>query len=69
MVPPPEGWMKLNSDGPVSGSSRQARAGGLLRNLIEGGFLVLRSEIWGMLQGISLAWRLGTSKLLQGIFF
>ena len=72
--PPPDGWLKLNSDGAVSGVSGLACAGGLLRNSDgkwAGGFImnigicsVLRSELWGMLQGISFDWSAGFRKLL-----
>ncbi|WCJ44057.1 Ribonuclease H-like superfamily protein [Euphorbia peplus] len=67
--PPPHNWVKLNTDGAVKGSCFRALAGGIIRNC-HGNWLqgfarrigncsVLRAELWGIYDGLNLAWTMG----------
>lgn len=68
-IPPPMGWIKANSDGAVSGTSKMAACGGLLRDpdgRWRGGIAkkigicgVLQAELWGICEILQLAWRAG----------
>ncbi|CAI9115790.1 OLC1v1016785C1 [Oldenlandia corymbosa var. corymbosa] len=74
MDPPPPGWLKLNTDGSYNTISQEARAGGLIRNE-EGGWVkgftmnvgtttVTGAELWGVWQGLILAWEIGARKII-----
>ncbi|GER30653.1 polynucleotidyl transferase [Striga asiatica] len=66
--PPSDSWIKMNSDGAHNGSSGLASAGGLLRDshgAWVGGFVmmigecsIMAAELWGLFQGLTLAWNL-----------
>lgn len=66
---PSEGWVKLNVDGSCDKDSGTITAGGVLRNHLKGwvtGFVlnkdvgsVLEAELWGLFEGLSLAWSSG----------
>jgi ribonuclease HI len=64
---PPEGWIKLNSDGACKGIGEYSGCGGLFRDT-EGRWLkgyirkigvcdALHAEMWGMYLGLEMAWR------------
>lgn len=67
-------WIKLNSDVSVRGSNYKASSGGLLRDLNGrwvGGYVrnigscsISYDELWGLLDGLGLAWDNGIRKLL-----
>ncbi|CAI9112050.1 OLC1v1012421C1 [Oldenlandia corymbosa var. corymbosa] len=71
--PPPAEWIKLNIDGALNTDIGWATAGGLLRDCTGGwcgGFSInigycsiTGIEIWGLLQGLQLAWDKGYRKL------
>ncbi|CAA0811235.1 Polynucleotidyl transferase- ribonuclease H-like superfamily protein [Striga hermonthica] len=66
---PPEGWVKVNSDGSFSPQTGLGTAGGLIRDehgSWKGGFTVklgacsiMAAELWGLYRGLALAWDLG----------
>lgn len=66
-------WLKLNTDGASKANGLKAAAGGLLRDEFghwQGGCTqnigvgsTLAAELWGVLQGLKLAWRLGIAHL------
>ena len=68
-MPPTEEWVKLNVDGSCDQASGKITAGGVLRNHLTEwltGFVMnkgvgnaLKAELWGIFEGISLAWRSG----------
>jgi len=71
---PPEGWIKLNSDGACKGSGEYSGCGGLFRDS-EGRWIkdyirkigvcdALHAEIWGMYLGLEMAWREHISQLI-----
>lgn len=67
--PPEKGWVRLNTDGSCCRSSLLASCGGLIRDengVWKGGFarkvgscLILEAELWGLVEGLKLAWSLG----------
>ncbi|WCJ40291.1 DNAse I-like superfamily protein [Euphorbia peplus] len=71
--PPPPNWVKLNSDGAVKRDFGNASAGGLLRDCTGawihgfakkiGSCSVLKAELWGIYEGLNLAWNLGHKKI------
>ena len=71
--PPLGDWLKLNTDGAISGNAHNAHASGLIRNgnghwvsgfiMNIGNCTILRAELWGLFQGLSLAWSIGVRKL------
>ncbi|CAI9113041.1 OLC1v1013568C1 [Oldenlandia corymbosa var. corymbosa] len=71
--PPPTEWIKLNTDGALNTNTGWATVGGLLRDCTGGwcgGFSmnigycsIAGAEIWGLLQGLQLAWDKGYRKL------
>ncbi|KAF7807009.1 ribonuclease H [Senna tora] len=71
---PEVGWVKVNTDGAVCKESKVAGCGGLIRDhdgvWIKGferkiGFSnVLSAELWGIAEGLSLAWILGYRKVI-----
>lgn len=72
--PPPEEWVKINSDGSLFPESHRAACGGILRDH-QGRFLagysvklgncsILKAELWGMLHGIKIAKDRGYNKVL-----
>lgn len=73
--PPDEGWVKVNSDVSVISDLGSASCGGLIRNsegLWVGGFAknigdcdVLKAELWGIYEGLKLAWRLNCRKVMR----
>ncbi|CAA0816163.1 Polynucleotidyl transferase- ribonuclease H-like superfamily protein [Striga hermonthica] len=76
-IAPPEGWFKMNSDGAFNASTGMATAGGLIRNSygqwVRGftmniGFTtVAGAELWGLFQGLRLAWELGLSRVIASV--
>ncbi|CAL1356848.1 unnamed protein product [Linum trigynum] len=73
-VAPPNGWMKLNSDGAAQGINGLATAGGVLRDKNDnwkGGFCckigtgsAILAELWGIHQGLILARNHGVQFLI-----
>ncbi|CAL1354257.1 unnamed protein product [Linum trigynum] len=73
-VAPATGWWKLNTDGAAQSNPGMATAGGVLRNCWGdwiSGFCsklgtgsALLAELWGILQGLQLAWRKGAQFLI-----
>ncbi|CAL1353808.1 unnamed protein product [Linum trigynum] len=71
---PPIGWYKLNTDGAAQSNPGIITAGGVLRDHNGdwvGGFCskigtgtALLAELWGILQGLDLAWRKGIQFLI-----
>ncbi|CAL1373122.1 unnamed protein product [Linum trigynum] len=71
---PAAGWGKMNTDGAAQGSPRIASAGGALRDSQGtwlGGFCskmgngtAIMAELWGILQGLQLAWKKGIRFLI-----
>ncbi|WCJ37652.1 Polynucleotidyl transferase ribonuclease H-like superfamily protein [Euphorbia peplus] len=66
-------WVKLNTDGAVKGGQFRASVGGLIRDS-QGTWIqgfarnigicsVLRAELWGIYDGLTLAWNLGYRKV------
>ena len=65
--PPPEGWIKLNSDGACKGNGEYSGCGDLFRDserIWLKGYIrkieicdALHAEIWGMYIGLEMAWR------------
>jgi len=64
---PPEGWIKLNSDGTCKGNNDVSGCGGLFRNS-DGRWIkgymkkigscdALHAEMWGVYLGLEMAWR------------
>ncbi|KAH9786561.1 putative ribonuclease H protein [Citrus sinensis] len=72
-IPPPWPWCKLNTDGSCR-KSEGAGAGGILRDSVDhwiSGFClnigessVLMAELWGLYQGLRIAWDTGIKCLL-----
>ncbi|KAH9750393.1 putative ribonuclease H protein [Citrus sinensis] len=72
-LPPPWPWCKLNTDGSYRNTG-EAGAGGIIRdsfgNWISGFSMnigessVIMAELWGLYQGLSLAWNVGIRHLL-----
>ncbi|KAL9437050.1 hypothetical protein AB3S75_022984 [Citrus x aurantiifolia] len=72
-MPPPWPWCKLNTDG-LCKNGWEAGAGGVLRDSVDhwiSGFCmrigessVLMAELWGLFQGLTLAWDVGIKRLL-----
>ena len=72
-LPPPWPWCKLNTDGSYRNTG-EAGAGGVIRdsfgNWISGFSMnigessVIMAELWGLYQGLSLAWNVGIRHLL-----
>lgn len=72
-LPPPWPWCKLNTDGSCK-NGWEAGAGGVLRDSVGhwiSGFCmkigessVLMAELWGLFQGLTLAWDVGIKRLL-----
>ncbi|KAJ8749887.1 hypothetical protein K2173_013802 [Erythroxylum novogranatense] len=71
--PPAPGWTKMNVDGAVDPLVGAAAAGGVLRST-NGSWLagfahnlgicsVTNAELWGLLDGLQIAWSLGTNKV------
>ncbi|RYR24105.1 hypothetical protein Ahy_B02g057597 isoform A [Arachis hypogaea] len=70
--PPPQGWITLNTDG--SRQNNKAGCGGILRNedgKWVGGFsyyigdcTAYRAELWGIDQGLKIAWTLGLKNII-----
>ncbi|CAI9112162.1 OLC1v1012555C1 [Oldenlandia corymbosa var. corymbosa] len=68
-LPPPGGTYKVNIDGVFHVGTGHTRAGGLIRDHLgrwAGGFnmnigfaMVTGAELWGLLQGLMLAWNMG----------
>ncbi|OMO72395.1 hypothetical protein COLO4_27635 [Corchorus olitorius] len=66
---PPEGWVKLNTDGSWNQASNEAAFGGVIRGQCGEWLLgfsqaigkcsIDMAELWGIHQGISLAWSRG----------
>ncbi|KAL4299003.1 hypothetical protein AHAS_Ahas17G0057400 [Arachis hypogaea] len=73
MAPPPCDWITLNTDGSMNGFTKKAGCGGLLRNENSkwiGGFsfnigscTAFKVELWGIDQGLKLAWTMGLKKV------
>ncbi|CAL1380726.1 unnamed protein product [Linum trigynum] len=71
---PSAGWRKMNTDGASQGSSGLATAGGVLRDSDGdwlGGFCckigtgsAILAELWGIHQGLIMAWKQGTQFLI-----
>ncbi|KAK0586152.1 hypothetical protein LWI29_001888 [Acer saccharum] len=72
--PPPQDWVKLNVDGSKISASDSIAAGGVLRDHKKkwlGGFAinkgrgsVLEAELWGIFEGLKIAWKAGYKKML-----
>ena len=72
--PPPHEWVKLNVDGSLSLETGAISAGGVIRDanknwlvgfaLNKGVGSVLEAEIWGILEGLKLAWSTGFRKVV-----
>ena len=68
--PPNDNWWKLNTDGSSKGNPSLAGGGGVIRDwrwcsgfMINIGVCVaVDAELWAVIQGLSLAWRLGIKK-------
>lgn len=67
------GWIKLNSDGSVFGADYRASSGGVLRDF-QGRWIrgfarnigrcsISKAELWGILDGLNLAWEMGFKKV------
>ena len=73
-MPPGIGWVKLNTDGSRDGNMETISAGGVLRNhqrtwlqgfsLRKGSGSVLEAELWGMFEGLSMAWNSGHRNII-----
>lgn len=71
-VKPPRGWVKVNTDGSASNPPGRAGAGGLLRDEEgDGGFSLnvgsansLSAELFGIREGLNLAWEKGFRKVV-----
>ncbi|KAK7244944.1 hypothetical protein RIF29_39773 [Crotalaria pallida] len=72
--PPAQGWIRINSDGACRGDSHEIGCGGVLRGSngqwIRGyskylgvSSSPLIAELWGVLEGMQLAWDLGFKKV------
>lgn len=72
-VSPPVDWIALNSDGAYRSRRGVASAGGVLRHL-DGSWIMgyacnsgtstaYRAELWGVFQGLKLAWELGYRRI------
>ena len=72
--PPSEGFVKLNVDGGCTGELGSITAGGVLRDHSKiwlGGFVLnkgtgsaLEAEVWGLFEGLKLAWMKGFRNLV-----
>lgn len=73
-TPPPQRWVKLNTDGAFSHSSARLASGGVFHdehsNFLQG-FLSkgvegdsLSAELWGCLHGLKLAWDMGYRQII-----
>ncbi|KAK0603530.1 hypothetical protein LWI29_005964 [Acer saccharum] len=70
---PPPGWVKLNVDGSRISDSGFIAAGGIIRNerkswlvgfaLNKGSGDVIEAELWGIFEGLNLAWKAGFRKV------
>ncbi|XP_038687586.1 uncharacterized protein LOC119986972 [Tripterygium wilfordii] len=71
--PPPDGWVKLNTDGCCKGMTGLAVGGGLVRD-VRGRWLIgfsinigicsaVEAELWAVFEGLSLAWQNGFRKV------
>ncbi|KAL4317675.1 hypothetical protein AHAS_Ahas15G0408800 [Arachis hypogaea] len=73
-VPPPKGWVKLNTDGSLQGNTRCAGCGGLVRNEDErwvagftcriGSCTASTAELWSVMEGLKLAWAMGMKRII-----
>ncbi|RHN50339.1 putative ribonuclease H-like domain-containing protein [Medicago truncatula] len=71
---PPEGWIKLNSDGACKGGGENSGCGGLFRSsdgIWLKGYIrkvgvcdALHAELWGMYLGLDMAWREHITQLI-----
>ncbi|KAE8711340.1 hypothetical protein F3Y22_tig00110295pilonHSYRG00009 [Hibiscus syriacus] len=72
--PPPQGWYKLNTDGAQRPDSELATCGGLIRDA-QGEWIVgfakpiracsvLDAELWGVFEGMTLAWNQGVRDVI-----
>ncbi|CAI9088342.1 OLC1v1022647C1 [Oldenlandia corymbosa var. corymbosa] len=71
---PPESWVKVNTDGSYDPETGETRAGGLVRTELGGwirgftmriGFTsITGAELWGIWQGLAVAWDLGEKKVI-----
>ncbi|KAL4292566.1 hypothetical protein AHAS_Ahas18G0040900 [Arachis hypogaea] len=75
--PPPKGWIKLNTDGTAQGNPVVTGCGGLLRNE-EGNWIAgfthrigdgtaFLAELWGVKNGLKLAWTMGFKRVVVEI--
>ncbi|KAE8723185.1 hypothetical protein F3Y22_tig00012724pilonHSYRG00007 [Hibiscus syriacus] len=72
--PPPNGWMKFNSDGARNPRDGYATCGGIIRNNIGEWILgyaravgicsVVEAEIWGVFEGLTHAWNIGERQVI-----
>ncbi|KAL5773510.1 hypothetical protein ACOSP7_013101 [Xanthoceras sorbifolium] len=72
--PPPSTWVKVNVDGSHRCNSNLIAVGGVIRNSERGwlaGFAtkkgagsVLGAELWGIIEGLKLAWSSGCNKVI-----
>ena len=73
-IPPPEGWVKLNVDGSCDNNLGVITSGGVLRDHLKNwltGFVLhkgrgnaLEAELWGLFEGLTLAWSSGYQNVL-----
>ncbi|KAK4286586.1 hypothetical protein QN277_003122 [Acacia crassicarpa] len=73
-IPPPDGWIKLNTDGAVSVENRKAGCGGVVRDNKGrwiSGFIqyigcceVIESEEWALLYGLKQVWEEGFRRVV-----
>ncbi|XP_072076475.1 uncharacterized protein [Arachis hypogaea] len=72
--PPSELWIKINVDGPACVTTGRAGCGGIIRNY-QGRWLAgymmnigtcsaFKAELWGVFQGLKMAWDLGFKKAI-----
>ncbi|KAL4287834.1 hypothetical protein AHAS_Ahas19G0225800 [Arachis hypogaea] len=75
--PPPEGWVKLNTDGAAQKNPGRSGCGGLLRNN-EGRWIAgfshrtgeataFTAELWGVVKGLELAWTMDFRKVVMEV--
>ncbi|CAN1184990.1 Putative ribonuclease H protein At1g65750 [Linum perenne] len=76
-IPPPKGWVSINSDGSVDRTRNRATAGGILRDYNGRGILaytmnlgscsITRAELRGAIEGLRRTWDAGYMKVLVQI--